>query len=99
MSSYLVGKQKLGRALREPPYFVEIVPQSWTLERWRRGVVEVVSAAGAVVALKDDRLQITSYAEAAYFDGAHVQHIADWLEHKRLKRLRDDARRALNGRR
>lgn len=27
------------------------------------------------------------YSEAAYFDGYHVQHIADWLEHKRIERI------------
>ena len=27
------------------------------------------------------------YAEAAYFDGAHVKHIADYYEEQRLKRL------------
>lgn len=32
------------------------------------------------------------YAEAAYFDGAHVQHIADWQEHHRLLRLHREAR-------
>lgn len=31
------------------------------------------------------------YAEAAYFDGAHVQHIADYYEQKRLQRIRKDA--------
>lgn len=35
-----------------------------------------------------------AYAEAAYFDGAHVQHIADWQEHRRLVRLREQAVRA-----
>jgi hypothetical protein len=28
-----------------------------------------------------------NYAEAAYFDGAHVAHIAAWKEHERLCRL------------
>lgn len=28
------------------------------------------------------------YSEAAYFDGAHVQHIADYYEVKRLERIR-----------
>jgi hypothetical protein len=27
------------------------------------------------------------YAEAAYFDGHHVAHIAAWQEHQRLKRI------------
>lgn len=27
------------------------------------------------------------YAEAAYFDGHHVQHIADREEHRRLERI------------
>lgn len=35
------------------------------------------------------------YAEAAYFDGAHVQHIADWQEHKRLQRIRAEARKCV----
>ena len=34
------------------------------------------------------------YAEAAHFDGAHVQHIADYLEARRHKRLRAEAIRA-----
>lgn len=38
------------------------------------------------------------YSEAAYFDGAHVQHIAEYYEQKRLKRIRDDSRRALDRR-
>lgn len=29
-----------------------------------------------------------SYSEAAYFDGYHFQHIADWQEAKRLARIR-----------
>lgn len=28
-----------------------------------------------------------TYSEAAYFDGAPVQHIADWQEHLRLKAI------------
>lgn len=39
------------------------------------------------------------YSEAAYFDGAHVQHIADYYEQKRLQRLRNDARRMIDRRR
>lgn len=39
------------------------------------------------------------YAEAAYFDGAHVQHIADYFEQQRLKRLRRDAARMVERRR
>lgn len=39
------------------------------------------------------------YAEAAHFDGAHVQHIADYLEVRRLKRLRAEAVRAAAKRR
>jgi hypothetical protein len=35
------------------------------------------------------------YSEAAYFDGAHVAHIAAWYEHKRLERIRDQARAAI----
>lgn len=37
------------------------------------------------------------YAELSYFDGAHFQHIADWQEHKRLKRLHEAALRAIRG--
>ncbi len=29
-----------------------------------------------------------NYAEAAYYDGAHFQHIAAYLEHQRLQRRR-----------
>lgn len=32
------------------------------------------------------------YAEAAYFDGNHCQHVADWVDFRRLQGLR---RRAL----
>lgn len=43
-----------------------------------------------------------AYSEAAYFDGFHVQHIADYLEQKRLARIdreaRAAARRMRNGR-
>lgn len=28
------------------------------------------------------------YVEAAHFDRAPVQHLADWLEHRRHERLR-----------
>lgn len=31
------------------------------------------------------------YAEAAYFDGAHVQHIADYYERQRLARAKSRA--------
>lgn len=39
-----------------------------------------------------------SYSEAAYFDGYHFQHIADWQEAKRLARIRTDAIKALDRR-
>lgn len=29
------------------------------------------------------------YSEAAYFDGAHVKHIADYYEHKRIARIKE----------
>lgn len=32
------------------------------------------------------------YAEAAYFDGAPVAHVAAWEEHRRLQRIRAQAR-------
>lgn len=35
------------------------------------------------------------YAEASYFDGNHCQHVADFLEVKRLERKRDEARKAV----
>ena len=38
------------------------------------------------------------YSEAAYFDGAHVQHIADYYEVKRLERIRNDARKLIDRR-
>ena len=28
----------------------------------------------------------TTHAEAAYFDGHHCQHVADWLDHQRRQR-------------
>lgn len=35
------------------------------------------------------------YAELSYFDGYHFQHIAAWEEQRRLARLHDLARRAI----
>lgn len=35
------------------------------------------------------------YAEASYFDGYHFQHIAAWQDHKRLERIRADARKCI----
>lgn len=32
-------------------------------------------------------MPIRNYAEASFFDGFHFSHIADWLEHLRLKRI------------
>lgn len=43
-------------------------------------------------------LRTTSYSEAAYFDGEHCQHIADYEEHKRLQRIRVQAIKALDRR-
>lgn len=40
----------------------------------------------------------SSYSEAAYFDGEHCQHIADWEEHRRLQRIRTTAIKALDRR-
>lgn len=39
------------------------------------------------------------YAEASYFDGYAFQHIAAYLENRRLKRLRREAARAHDRRR
>lgn len=39
-----------------------------------------------------------SYSEAAYFDGEHCQHIADYEEHRRLLRIRTSAIKALDRR-
>lgn len=38
------------------------------------------------------------YSEAAYFDGAHVQHIADYQEHQRLERIRKANRKLVEQR-
>lgn len=35
------------------------------------------------------------YSEAAYFDGAHVQHIADFYEMQRVENKRRDACKAV----
>lgn len=35
-----------------------------------------------------------NYPEAAYFDGAHVAHIAEWEEHQRLSRIQAVAYRS-----
>lgn len=40
-----------------------------------------------------------NYAEWAYFEGYHFQHIAAWQENLRLKRIRDEARRLIDRRR
>lgn len=39
------------------------------------------------------------YSEAAYFDGAHVQHIADYYENLRLEHRRREARAMIERRR
>lgn len=39
------------------------------------------------------------YAERAYFDGDACAHCAAWEEHKRLERIRAEARRAYEGER
>jgi hypothetical protein len=40
-----------------------------------------------------------SYSERAYFEGDHCHHCAARDEHQRLKRIKDQARRALDRRR
>lgn len=37
------------------------------------------------------------YSEAAYFDGNHCQHVADWLENARLVRIWNSAQKAARG--
>ena len=39
------------------------------------------------------------YSEAAFFDGNHCQHVAAWEERKRLNRIRQHARTAVERRR
>lgn len=39
------------------------------------------------------------YAELSYFDGYHFQHIAAFDEHKRLQRIRYEARKLFERRR
>lgn len=36
-----------------------------------------------------------SYSEASYFDGYHFQHIADFQEEQRLRRIRKSAQQAV----
>lgn len=43
-------------------------------------------------------LRTCSYSEAAYFEGEHCQHIADYEEHRRLRRIRADACRMIERR-
>lgn len=43
-------------------------------------------------------IRTASYSEAAYFDGEHCQHIADWEEHRRLQRIRTTAIKMLDRR-
>lgn len=43
------------------------------------------------MALGQNGETIMLYSEAAYFDGAAVQHIADYYEHLRLQRLAREA--------
>lgn len=40
-----------------------------------------------------------SYAERAYFEGDHCQHVAARDEHKRLRRIEEQGRKALRDRR
>ena len=42
---------------------------------------------------------VVSYAEASYFDGYAFQHIADWQEENRLRRIRERHRVAIDRRR
>lgn len=44
-------------------------------------------------------LRTASYSEAAYFDGEHCQHIADYEEHRRLCARKLEAQRAYDRRR
>lgn len=39
-------------------------------------------------------LRTSSYSEAAYFEGNHCQHIADYEERDRLQRIEQNNRRA-----
>lgn len=39
------------------------------------------------------------YAEAAYFEGNHCQHVAAYEEAKRLERIRNESRRMIERRR
>lgn len=43
--------------------------------------------------------RVTSYSEAAYFDGYAFAHIAAWEDQQRLRRIRRDLARALERRR
>lgn len=44
-------------------------------------------------------LRTCSYSEAAYFDGEHCQHIADYEDFRRLERIRKQARAMIERRR
>lgn len=35
-----------------------------------------------------------NYSEDAYFDGFHVQHIADWIERARIMKRKHESMRA-----
>lgn len=39
------------------------------------------------------------YSEASFFDGNHCQHVAAWEEHRRLGRIRQNVRNAVERRR
>lgn len=41
---------------------------------WATGLAEIGGA-------------VRNYSEASYFGGYHFQHIADWLENERLRRI------------
>jgi hypothetical protein len=49
---------------------------------------------GATMALGHNGETKMLYSEAAYFDGAHVAHIAAYYEHLRLQRIRATNRAA-----
>lgn len=44
-------------------------------------------------------LRTCSYSEAAYFDGEHCQHIADYEDFRRVERIRKQARAMIERRR
>lgn len=62
-------------------------------------MLHLIHSTKSPVARVAEQVLVSDYAEASYFDGYHFQHIADWEQAKRTKRLNDRAYRIVRERR